>query len=83
MRCEADGWSADAVACLTTAASEDELQRCVLTAAQEQAISNQIDRELNPAMKASEDDGSDQGGRGKPPPPPGGPAPDDPCGGGP
>ncbi len=86
-RCETDRWSADAVACITTAEDADALEACskILTEEQRRATEEQVDRELGGdkedrqmetgAPPPTDDaEGGSGGGKGK--------APDDPCGGG-
>lgn len=75
-RCEADAWSDDAVACMTTMTSaEDELVRCgqMLTEAQRDAVDDQMDREVPRRGREGDLEESDKAMDARP---------DDPCGGG-
>lgn len=81
-RCQADGWSEQAITCVTTAADHAGMDACepYITPAQSSALKAQIEHELGGDVAPIQDA---EGGRGgsteatEPPPPPA-----DPCGGG-
>lgn len=93
-RCRADAWSPEAIACLSRASSDDQLERCaedVLTDDQERALEQAIDAIFSPnagdrATKGGPSDDAEggSGARGLGDPCGGGEdgATHDPCGGG-
>jgi hypothetical protein len=87
-RCQADAWEPAVIDCIHKADGEKAFEACIdrLTDAQEQAVEDQIEKELTPIedkYRQEHDEKStpaEAPAGGAPPPPP---APDDPCGGGP